>query len=205
MCVCVCVYVCVCVCVCVYVCVCVCACGCACMHACTGACLCACILHIVMCEPLLMCTLCVSCLLNCRQHSLLQCTLCVLCFVCSALWRGRHFTKFSLLLFHRLGFCPLEFCWLGSWSCTGISPSPMSRHHSGISPVGILSPLVAAISREAIHTQQVLSHTCTYPQEYFNDPHRQTDVEWHAAEQFCLHWPWVQAMGCDSWNAEDEK
>ena len=58
---------------------------------------------------------------------------------------------------------------------------------SGPLPVGILSPLVAAISREALHTQQVLSHTCTYPQEYFKDPHRQTDVEWHAVEEFCLH------------------
>ena len=55
-------FVCVCACVCACVCVCVCACVCVCMCVCVhvSACMCVHILHIVMLEPLLMCTLRVS-------------------------------------------------------------------------------------------------------------------------------------------------
>ena len=49
------------------------------------------IVHIVMSEPLLMYTLCVSCLSNCRWQSLSQSTLCA--FVEHFEPQGRHFTN----------------------------------------------------------------------------------------------------------------
>ena len=111
-------------------------------------------------------------------------------------WRGRHFTKvFIIIIISSAGVLSTGILLAGilimhrdftipyvKTPLSGILPS-------GPLPVGILSPLVAAISREAMHTQQFLSvsYTCTYPHEYFIDHQRQTDVEWHVVVEFCLH------------------
>ena len=135
--------------------------ACVCVHACTSACLCACILHIIMCEPLLMCTLCVSCLLNCRQHSLLQCTLCVLCFVCSALWRGRHFTSFHYYYFIGWGFV--------HWNFVGWDPDHAPWFHHPICQDTTLEfRLLGLCLLECCHLWLLLSQgkPCTHSRSY---------------------------------------
>ena len=63
-------------------------------------CVCLCIFYIVMLEPLLMSTLCVSFLLNCWSRFPSRCTLCALCYACSALWATWWaLYEFPLLLF----------------------------------------------------------------------------------------------------------
>ena len=79
---------CVCVCVCVF-----------CVHTCMRACVCLHILHIVVFEPVLMCTLCVSCLLNYNSVYV------DVHYLCSA--AGRCFRK-SLIIFKYVYLCAIS-------------------------------------------------------------------------------------------------
>ena len=69
---------------------------CVCVCVCVHACMCVCILHIIMFQPLLMCTLCVKCLLNSRQHSIHLNEH----YVCSVLKFHCYYYRFKILNTH---------------------------------------------------------------------------------------------------------
>ena len=97
---CVCVRACVRACMCVWVCVCVCVHVCVNVRACVRVCVCVCVFHIVMFEPLLMCTSCVSFVKLWITFSILMYGMCVMFVQHFELW-GRCFTNFHYYSNHR--------------------------------------------------------------------------------------------------------